>query len=331
MKLAAFTAVCVILTLASICWVQHARIETMRVDLVRTQHELERIQELLPPGTQRTLGKSANRHKLRNELNQLREDVELIRKAKGTNSVEAVLAANRLKSSTANSSTQAHKPILEEPNVLVDRILQGDRSGLSGLSELSREAHSLLNTNKSTGFDPFLELRQAFIRLGQAAGAGDLQALNALWRATRDDYLSELAVAGLGEAAALGQEDAMEMLLNPTEFGLLESNTLNALATAAQNLNARAIEAMASFAYQPENSALWNITASGLEPAALAGNDVALEALVEIARPQAEGSETARLILERAALQNTPEAVEVLQAQPPAIEQTTPVTTNQNF
>jgi hypothetical protein len=312
MKLAAFSAVGLLVILLSICWVQDARVKSLKTELAVQQRELDRLRKLIPPGAERTLARAADRHRVRNELNQMREDVELIRRIAATNSAALAGQTTKRKAATPLNSP-ARKPILEDPELLVNRLLQGDRAALAGLSDLAREALSLTTTN-SASVEPFQPLREAFIRLGQAAGAGDLNALNALWRATRDDYLSALAVEGLGRAAALGQEDAMEMLLNPAEFGLLESSALSALSSSAQNQDERAINAIAAFAYQPENSALWSVAAQALEPAAMSGNQVALEALLEIARHQQQGADTARQALERAALENQPLAQEALQS-----------------
>src|SRR5690606_1764315 len=106
-------------------------------------------------------------------------------------------------------------------------------------------------------------------------------AFDALVRAAADPYLQGMAVQALGEAARMGHEEALSMLLNPKEHGLLESGAVSALKPAAEAGNERAIAGLASFAYRT-NAPLWFMTVSGLENAALKGNRTALEAIREI-------------------------------------------------
>lgn len=136
--------------------------------------------------------------------------------------------------------------------------------------------------------------------------------MEALLRAIHLDNLQGFAVDALGEAAGMGNQQALEPLLHPAESHILPSGVLFALKPAAENGNQKAIEALAGMATEP---AFRYGAVDGLQKAAtLAGNVTAIDALAVVAKGYKDSeSKTAIGLLETASSNHIARATEVLQ------------------
>ncbi|MDB6112394.1 MAG: polymerase, sigma-24 subunit, subfamily, partial [Pedosphaera sp.] len=219
----------------------------------------------------------AGKVRLSNEVNQLRGQLV------AQHSVEA--QPLRIESKL-NASPPSEPPMRE----LGLAVAQGDPTALGKLEALSKAAHETFNTNGARlktdeergrlQTEAFSPVKEAFDVLGEEAGKGNTNALQALARATQMQYLRGFALQSLGEVAGQGNESVLEALLNPDKYGLLLSGTVSALKPAADNGNQKAIDALAAVTTDDNNRALWFLAAEGLEKAAGAGNSAAIDALI---------------------------------------------------
>ena len=123
----------------------------------------------------------------------------------------------------------------------------------------------------------------------------------------------EFAVKALGQAAGMGNEEALEPLLDPESHFVLRSSATAALKPAADAGNERAIQALADTTANPKHRALWYMAAQGLETAAVAGNATAIDGLATLAATQNKViSKPAVVALEAAARKKHPRAEEAL-------------------
>ena len=144
---------------------------------------------------------------------------------------------------------------------------------------------------------------------------GNDTAFQALWRATRNKSLDGLAIRALGQAAALGHEQSLAILIEPERHMLLRTSTISALKPAAEVGNQRAIDALAAVTADPKSRGLWYMVASGLEKATIAGNATAIDAMAVIAQSGSDQMrKVALLALENASFQNHPRAAEALRS-----------------
>ena len=126
------------------------------------------------------------------------------------------------------------------------------------------------------------------------------------------DYLEGMATYALGDAAAMGNERALEILLDAKRY-LLRSSPTGPLVAAAKNGNVRAIEYLAALANNPQKQAEWSMVTDGLKNSAASGNATAIDALAVIGRSEREAIRAAALrALENAAFNNQARAVEAL-------------------
>jgi hypothetical protein len=113
----------------------------------------------------------------------------------------------------------------------------------------------------------------------------------------------------------MGNEKALEPLLDPQRYLLTVSSCVGALKPAADSGNVRAIGALAGVANDPKQAGLWYMAASGLEKSAIAGNETAIDALAVLGHTENKSiRETALRALETAAFKQHPRAVEALRA-----------------
>jgi hypothetical protein len=193
----------------------------------------------------------------------------------------------------------------------------GDFAALKKLEELGEIATKRNVANKGStnvSEDTHRELRIAFKVMGEEAGKGSDTALQALWQATRMDYLQGMAIYALGDAGAMGNEQALEPLLDPKRHLMNNSSTTGALVPAAQNGNVRAIEYLAAVANDPKKQGEWGIVTSGLKKPAAAGNATAIDALAVMGGSENASRGPALLALENAAFNKQPRAIEALRA-----------------
>lgn len=137
-----------------------------------------------------------------------------------------------------------------------------------------------------------------------------------VWRATRMKPLSDMAIMALGQAAGLGNEKALEPLLDPERYLLTPLTSItSALIPAAGSGNVRAIEALATVVADPKRQPSWSMVADGLAKPAEAGNATAIDALAMLARAEnPDVRRTALIALENAAFNKHSKATEALRS-----------------
>jgi len=215
-------------------------------------------------------------------------------------------------------------PIADIGRELGMGILSGDPAAFEKLVELAKAQHQSFKTN-TVGLNDtqrgelsartFATLRSAFEVLGEAAVQNHPMALDAVARAILIPELKGLAVQTAGKLAGAGSEGALELLLNPQNYGILLSSSVSALRPAAEVGNQRAIDALSAVTKDDRNRALWVMAADGLAKAAASGNPVATDALIGLI-PSTNQSvrNTAVLNLKRAAANQNSRAAEALAA-----------------
>ena len=253
------------------------------------------------------LAESAQRKTDSTELVRLRNEVGLLRG-------QIVAVRGGRVEAAAVQQVPAVAPVPnadEEMRQLGLAASRGDVAALQKLDELSQIASKgRTNVNQDT----HRELRVAFKVIGEEAGKGSETAFQVLYRATRMRFLEGMAVYALGDAAAAGNERALEVLLDPKRF-LLDSSPTGPLVAAAKVGNVKAVEYLAAVANDPKKRAEWAMVTNGLEGPAAAGNATAIDALAVIGRSENEALRKGALrALENAAFNNQPRATEALRA-----------------
>jgi hypothetical protein len=222
---------------------------------------------------------------------------------------------SRIKASSTLQRSAIQPAPSETPQDMLIASLSGDAAALDRLDGF---AQNLLR--QSSDSDDLAEglgqLRGAFEMVSEEAGNGNEDALGILWRATRKPYLAGIATDALGHAAALGSDAALAYLLNPEQYGILESSAVGALIEPAQNGDETAIAALVQVALDPSKSAYWSLAVTGLVAAAEAGNGPAIQTLATLVNsndPQVRNQ--ARTALEMAAENGFQEADAALETQ----------------
>ena len=193
---------------------------------------------------------------------------------------------------------------------------------LAQLLDLARSALESFGTNQNGLTDEqkselsrksFASLNAAFEALTAKAVKGDATARQTISQAVLIPELRASAVRSLGVLAGNGDENALQLLLEPDRNGLRLSSVVSALKPAADSGNARAIEALAAVTADPKQSPLWYLAANGLSTAAETGNSVAIDALIGLtAATNKFIRDTAVAGLARSAARENPKAVEAL-------------------
>jgi hypothetical protein len=239
---------------------------------------------------------------LRNEVRQLREQVAVLRTAR---MADAPLRG------TVNTAAEDRASVLESMKALGAAASRGDFGALDKLGEIATGRVSARTNQQEYVLG---DVKLAFDVLGAEAGNGNDTAFQALARASRmkKQHLTGLAIQALGEAAEKGNEQALDMLVNPERYQLLLSSTVFALRAPAQNGNPRAIDALARVGLDEKATPLWGAVTEGLQSATIDGNPNAINAMTVIARSAGKpGQRMAFLALEDAAA-NHPQAAEAL-------------------
>jgi RNA polymerase sigma factor (sigma-70 family) len=171
-------------------------------------------------------------------------------------------------------------------------VVRGEPGALDKVLEMSKAAFASLKTN-SVGLNDsqrgelsrrtFAPLHAAFKVIEEGALQDNKFAIDAVMKSLLIPELRSNAARCIGTLAGKGNDDAVEVLLNPN-YGILLSTTVTALGPAADRGNQRAIDALAEVAKNPKNQPLWLSVANGLTKAASSGNPTAVGALIEISR-----------------------------------------------
>ena len=203
-------------------------------------------------------------------------------------------------------------------------VVRGEAGAFGKLLAESKAEHQSFNTN-NVGLDDtqrgelssrtFTPINAAFKIIGDAAAQGNQSALDALTHALQTPELNGLAVDSLGGLAGNGDAGALEVLLHPEKYGALLSSTIPALQPAADNGNQAAIDALAAVAKNQTDWPLWLMTANSLAKAAAAGNLVAIDSLINISSSTNQNIQNAAVqALKGAAANQNPKATEALRS-----------------
>ncbi len=178
---------------------------------------------------------------------------------------------------------------------LASAIAQGDPTALQRMNDFAKSQSEFYRTNSiglstdersAVWSDTFGGIIAAFESLSDEANKGNANAAQAIKQAVHMSPLEGAAVTGLGKLAGNGDENALDMLLNPGRNGLLLSSTVSALRPAADNGNPKAIAALAALLADESKKPLWFMASSALQKAAADGNPVAISALKSVPTQQ---------------------------------------------
>ncbi|MFT5122989.1 MAG: hypothetical protein ACI9TH_002441 [Kiritimatiellia bacterium] len=177
-------------------------------------------------------------------------------------------------------------------------ICEGDTTAIKALSGLSTRLNATANTPDATRIrvENMNNMRSAFNIMGNAAGQDNQHAITALVVAARVPTMRSYAPDALGQAAAKGSAKALEILTDPTKFGLNASSTILALQPAIAQNNAAAIKALQGMVEKPGNAGLHYLIATALQTAAAQNNQGAVDALTYIVENNTSSSTLRRAL-----------------------------------
>jgi hypothetical protein len=240
------------------------------------------------------------------ELLRLRNEVRQLREGAARTASNGLPPAPQLDRPTPAEGQERG----DDARSLAMAAMQGDSGALDKLAMLAVAARTMETDARDAAQ---AALTQAFGELGTAAGKGNATALKAVWQASRMQDLQGFAVAAFGQAAAQGDEEALEPLLHPENYLILRSSATGALKPAADAGNPLAIQALAATAADQSQTALWYLAAQGLETAAATGDATAIDSLAALAAVEDQNvGKEAILALEAAARKNQPRAEQAL-------------------
>jgi len=178
-------------------------------------------------------------------------------------------------------------PPKETMRGIATRIAEGDERAYDELAAVAREMYHGIDYRREAERVRLnlFKMKAAFDVLGEEAGKGNDKAMGALKRCLREhnSHLASFAPDALGIAAAAGRGEALDILIQHDEWGILESSAIFALSAPASANRERAVDYLASWLSNPDHSGggMALSAAEALEKAALKGNDHAKLALVE--------------------------------------------------
>jgi len=259
----------------------------------------------------------ANRNNL--ELLKLRNEISLLRRNQAA--IPTPGDATALQTQTAGSNEPTSGDLGRELGLAVVR---GDAGALTKLLAESRAEYQNFNRNDVGLNDSqrddlsrttFAPIHAAFRVIEDAAVTGNQPALDAVIQAIQIPELKSLASTALGMLAGQGNDQALQILINPEKYGFTLASAVDDLHFAADNGNQKAIDALAAVATNQAHSPLWLLTANGLAQAAAAGNPVAIDSLISMSSSTNQNIQNAVVqALRGAAANQNPKATEALRA-----------------
>jgi len=195
--------------------------------------------------------------------------------------------AKMLRAAGAAPSSSAPIPSPGEMRAIAMRICAGDSASFDELAKAAEDlyrgmdgqapqARRTLNATRMTA---------AFDVLGEATAKGNDDAFQALKKClTQKDALKSFAPDALGKSAAAGNGQALDILVNYRQWGMLENTACFALEAAAKANQERAVDVFIALATDPAASkkqyygVAWMVK-EVLQSAASQGNQKAQEAL----------------------------------------------------
>ena len=164
---------------------------------------------------------------------------------------------------------------------LAKRICEGDEAAFeelrSAATELYRDVDVARDQERARNI--LVLMRAAFDELGIQAGRSNAAAIAALQSAAFTRQMKAHVPNALGIAAAVGNEQALEMLLHHQDWNILLSSTVFALRAPAEKTNDLAIDFLANVLGEPRHRALWYGASNALQAAAANGSPKAKAAL----------------------------------------------------
>jgi hypothetical protein len=201
-------------------------------------------------------------------------------------------------------------------------VAQGDPTALDNLMAMAKAELQYFNTNKVGMNDTerdvlarktFAPLQAAFDAITDEATKGNEAALQAISTAIQLPELQGPAIHSAGILAGNGDEVALQILLNPKDYRVLLSSTIDAMKPAADHGNQKAIDALAAVAANPNLQALRFMAADGLGIAAASGNSVAIDGLIAMSGDTNQSVRTIVMSgLQRASANQNAKAAEAL-------------------
>jgi RNA polymerase sigma factor (sigma-70 family) len=198
---------------------------------------------------------------------------------------------------SAKTGTTANVEPLQDDvgRELGEAIIRGEPNALARLSELVKSEGASFRKNgvgltnnelDQLQLRTFAPQRAALRVISEEADKANPKAIAAINEMAGIPELQGLAIQSLGKLAANGNNDALEILLNPSQSGFSGSSfsgIVGALVPTASNGNEKAIDALALVAKDTRQQPLWLLAANGLSKPAEAGNTVATDALISLA------------------------------------------------
>ena len=143
------------------------------------------------------------------DLLRLRNKVRLLREA-------AVPAAAHARPAPSRSATQSRR---DEISRLGVAAMRGEYGALEQLAKIA--ADSGMNANEKAAL--YADFQRTFAVFGAEAGGGNSTVLQTLWQASRIPELEGFAVEALGQAAGMGNAEALKPLLDPEDYLIMRS------------------------------------------------------------------------------------------------------------
>jgi RNA polymerase sigma factor (sigma-70 family) len=280
--------------------------QTQRASGLRAQ--LQAQQEQQAPLAEQIQTLQQERDEAKNRLDLLAEEnsrwkpgsPDPLKRSDATDRSNSSQTASQMAAEVPNSSNVTftnNQPVQSNlGRELGEAVVRGDRKAFEQLLELSKSENASFRTNmiglndtqrSQLSTQVYAPLHEAFRVITEAAAKSDAKALSAIGEMIKFPEVRGMALHSLGALAGNGNNEALEILLNPLQYGFPRSylsSAAGALVPAARNGNEKAIDGLAAVAKDSSQQAMWYMVADGLNQAAAeAGNTVAVDALIGMA------------------------------------------------
>ena len=195
--------------------------------------------------------------------------------------------AKLLRAAGAAPSSSAPIPSQKEMRAIATRICAGDAASFDELAKAAEDLYLGMDgrTPQARRMLCATRMSAAFDVLGEAAAKDNNNAFEALKKClTQNNALKSFAPDALGKAAAAGYTQALDILVNFRQWGMLENTAYFALQAAADANQEPAVDMFIALATDPASAKKqyygisWMVK-EVLQSAASRGNQKALEAL----------------------------------------------------
>lgn len=188
-------------------------------------------------------------------------------------------------------STEAKKESSGAATVSEDRLAQlrelgtraskGKRDAIDEIRKIADELYANIDYHKEKvrTRSNLMLMKAAFEPIAIAVGNGSQKALDILFYANHSSRLKSFVPHAMGTAAAMGNKQALEALLNHDRYDWLLSSAVFALQGAAEKGIPEAVDFLIEVVENDSAHALWHGATQGLVKAAREGNERAHQAL----------------------------------------------------